>query len=91
MLLVGQPGQETVALVATTLPTHRTEEGLGRGSLLTDFVRVHGEPQRGRFIRATRTFAFAQDGSPAAYWPRKGLGVFFNPSDERVWAVAVFD
>ncbi len=91
MILVGPPGQETVSLVATTMPTHRTTDGLGRGMALADFIKVYGEPQRGRSIQGTRASAFATDGSPAAFWPRDGIGVFYGVSDGLVWVVVVFE
>ncbi|MDQ7828583.1 MAG: trypsin-like peptidase domain-containing protein [Armatimonadota bacterium] len=91
MILVGPPGQETVALIASTLSRHRTEEGLRRGMRLAEFVRVLGEPRIGPRVQGSRTFASARDGSPAAYWPREGIGVFFDPRTEVVWALVVFE
>ncbi len=91
MILIGPPGEESVALVATSLIAHRSSDGLGRGSTLSDFIRVFGEPKRGSLIEGTRARAFARDGSPAAFWPGRGIGVFYDESSGFVWAVAVFD
>lgn len=89
--LVGPPGQETVGVVATSLVRHRTDDGLGRGSTLEDFVRAFGEPRRGTVIEGSRTRTFSRDGSPVAFWPRYGIGVFYNPQNGLVWAIAVFN
>ncbi len=91
MILAGPAGQETVSLIVTSLSTHKTESGLGRGATLDDFMRVYGAPMTGSSIRGTRTSAHAGDGSPAAYWPRAGIGVFYGLSDRRVWAIVVFE
>jgi hypothetical protein len=58
---------------------------------LGEFVRVLGEPQRGPRIQGTRTFATARDGSPAAYWPADGFGVFYERREQTVWALVVFE
>ncbi len=91
IILIGPPGEETVSLITTSLSSHKTKEGLGPGAALVDFVKVYGEPIKGSRIQAKRSFAFARDGSPAAYWPAAHIGVFYDAPSGRVWNVAVFD
>lgn len=90
-MLVGRPGEETVALIATTLLGHKTDNGLGPGSQIADFVRVYGEPTRGEIIKGSRASVVATDGSPGAWWPQLKMGVFYDVVGERVWGVVVFD
>ncbi len=91
LMFVGRPGQEAVVMVGSSLVAHKTEEGLGRGSPLADFIKVHGDPKRGPAIEGRRGSVVATDGSPAAYWPGDGIGVFYDRADLRVWSVVVFD